>query len=78
MEANILYNQYEEMSETAYEKYTFDEKAYTYLTIQRLKWSISGSAEEYKANAVWMQHNGVNMWITKAQMEMLKACRPIS
>ncbi|HPF29993.1 MAG TPA: hypothetical protein PLZ77_07810, partial [Lachnospiraceae bacterium] len=27
MEANILYNQYEEMSETAYEKYTFDEKA---------------------------------------------------
>lgn len=72
MEANILYNQYEEMSETAYEKYTFDEKAYTYLTIQRLKWSISGSAAEYKANAVWMQHNGVNMWVTKAQMEMLK------
>ena len=72
MEANILFNQYEEMSETAYEKYTFDEKAYTYLTIQRLKWSISGSAEEYKANAVWMQHNGVNMWISKAQAEMLK------
>ena len=72
MEANILYNQYEEMSETAYEKYTADEMAYAYMTIQRLKWSMSGSAAEYKANAVWMQHNGVNMWATKAQMDMLK------
>lgn len=72
MEANIMYNQYEEMSETAYEKYTFDETASAYMTIQRLKWSISGSADQYKAGPVWMEHNGVNMWTTKAQAEMLK------
>lgn len=72
MECNVMYNMYEEMSQTAYEKYTFDEMAYANMTIQRLKWSMSGTAEEMKANAVWMQHNGVNMWATKAQMEMLK------
>ena len=70
MECNVLYNQYEELSETAYEKYTFDEMAYTYMTIQRMKCSISGSAEELKASAVWVEHNGVNMWETKAKMEM--------
>jgi hypothetical protein len=72
MEANILYNQYEEMSQTAYEKYTFDEMAYAYMTIQRFKWSISGSADQYVPNAVWMEHNKVNMWATKAEMEMMK------
>ena len=72
MEANIMYNQYEELSETAYEKYTFDEMAYADMTIQRLKWSISGSADQYKAGAVWMEHNGVNMWATKAQMDMMR------
>lgn len=72
MEANIMYNQYEEMSETAYEKYTFDEMAYAHLTIQRLKWSISGSAAEYKNNTVWYEHNGLQMWTTKAQTDMLK------
>lgn len=71
MEANILYTQYEELSQTAQEKYTFDESAYTYMTIQRMKWSMSGTAEALKTGVVWMEHNGVNMWATKAQMEMM-------
>lgn len=42
MEMFVLHNAYEEASETAYEKYTFDESAYAHMTIQRLKWSITG------------------------------------
>lgn len=72
MEANILYTMYEEMSQTAQEKYTFDESASTHMTIQRLKWSMSGTAQEMKANAIWMEHNGVSMWATKAQLEALQ------
>jgi hypothetical protein len=72
MEFSVSHTAFEEMSETAYEKYTFDEKAYTHLTIQRLKWSISGTAEEMKANKVWIEHNGVNMWTTHAQLKMLE------
>ena len=72
MEMSVLHNQYEEMSETAYEKYTFDEKAYAYMTIQRLKWSVSGSADEYKPNAVWIEHKGAKLWADHAQVEMLK------
>lgn len=72
MEMSVLHTAYEEASETAYEKYTFDESAYAHMTIQRLKWSITGSADEYKANAVWMEHNGAKVWATNAQIEMLK------
>lgn len=72
MEVAPRFTQYEEMSETAYEKYTFDEKAYTHLTIQRLKWSISGTADEYKPSAVWIEHKGVKMWADHAQLQMLE------
>lgn len=71
-EVSISHTAFEEMSETAYEKYTFDEAAYTHMTIQRLKWSISGTADEYKPNAVWVEHNGVKMWADHAQLEMLQ------
>jgi len=72
MEVGISHTQFEEMSETAYEKYTFNESAYTHMTIQRLKWSISGTANEFKPNAVWVEHNGVTMWTDMAQIEMLQ------
>lgn len=72
MEANVLFTQYEEMSKTAQEKYTFDESASTYMTIQRLKWSMSGSAEATKTGVVWMEHNGVYTWATKAQLEAMQ------
>lgn len=72
MEVGVSHTQFEEMSETAYEKYTFDEAAYTHMTIQRLKWSISGTADEYKPNAIWVEHNGVKMWTDKAQLLTLQ------
>lgn len=72
MEVSISHTQFEEMSETAYEKYTFNESAYTHMTIQRLKWSISGTADEYKPSAIWVEHNGVKMWTDMAQLEMLQ------
>jgi hypothetical protein len=71
-EVGVLYNMYEEMSETAYEKYTFDEDAYTFMTIMRMKWSISGTARQLRPNAVWMSHNGVKMWTDHAHMKMLE------
>ena len=71
-EISVSHTQFEEMSETAYEKYTFDETAHTHMTIQRLKWSISGSAEAYRPNAVWIEHNGATMWIDHAQLQMLE------
>ena len=72
-DASVLYNMYEEMSETAYEKYTFHEEARTWLTIMRLKWSISGTAEAMKSNTpIWVTHNGVNMWMTHQEAQMLK------
>lgn len=72
MELSVSHTQFEEASETAYEKYTFNEKAETNLTIQRLKWSITGTAEELKANAVWIEHNGQSLWTTKAHLQMLE------
>lgn len=71
-EVSISHTAFEEMSETAYEKYTFDEAAFTHMTIQRLKWSISGTAEEYRPNAVWVEHNGVKMWVDHAQLKMME------
>lgn len=61
-----------EMSETAYEKYTFHEMATSYMTLQRMKWSISGTAEQMKTNTTWVEHNGVKMWTEYADMQMLE------
>lgn len=72
MEIGVLHTAFEEMSETAYEKYTFHEWAHTYTTIQRLKWSISGTASQMTANAVWTEHNGQKTWMQNAQYQMLK------
>ena len=73
MEISILHNQFEEMSTTGYEKYTFNnEMAYTHMTIQRLKWSISGSADEYKPSARWIEHNGYKMWVDQADLELMQ------
>lgn len=70
---SVLYNQYEEGSETAYEKYTFHEEARTYMTIMRLKWSITGTAEAMDANTpIWVAHNGVTQWTTKQELTMIK------
>lgn len=72
-ELSISHNQFEEASATGYEKYTFNnEMAYTHMTIQRLKWSITGSADEYKPSARWIEHNGVKMWVDQADLELME------
>ena len=72
-EVSISHNQFEEASATGYEKYTFNnDMAYTHMTIQRMKWSITGSADEYKPSARWIEHNGVKMWVDQADLEMME------
>lgn len=72
-DVGIGHNMYEEMSETAYEKYTFHGETGTFMTIMRMKYSMSGTAEAMKTNnQVWIEHNGSQMWMTHAQMEMLR------
>lgn len=70
---SVAYNMFEEASETAYEKHSFHEFAETNMTIMRLKWSISGTAEALKTNGVqWFEHNGVATWMSHAQAEMME------
>ena len=71
-EVGYLYNAFEEMSETAYEKYTFNRKAGTNMTIQRMKWSISGTADQIAANKTWIEHKGVKLFTEHQDIEMLK------
>lgn len=71
-EASYLYNAFEEMSETAYEKYTFNGKASTNMTIQRMKWSTSGTADQTQASRTWLQHNGESVFTDYQNMQMLK------
>ena len=69
----FAYNLYEEASETAYEKHTFSEMTGTHTAIMRMKWSISGTAEQMKANnPIWVEHNGATTWMTHAEFEMLR------
>ena len=71
-EVGFAYTATYEMSETGYEKYTFSDWATSHMTIQRMKWSISGSAAQTKTNKVWVQHNGQFAWMEMAEMQMLK------
>lgn len=72
-ELSISHTQFEEASATGYEKYTFNnDMAYTHMTIQRMKWSITGSADEYKPSARWIEHNGIKMWVEQADLEMMQ------
>lgn len=70
---SVSYNMFEEASETAYEKYTFHEEARTWMTIMRLKWSITGTAEAMKANTnMWVSHNGSMTWMSHQEVQMMK------
>lgn len=71
-EIGWLFTAFEEMSETAYEKYTFGDMAYSHMTIQRMKWSISGTAQEMTPNQVWVEHNGVKLVTNWQDLEMLE------
>ena len=71
-EVGFAYTMFEEMSETAYEKYTFDDWTGTWLTIQRMKWSISGTAAQMNVRKYWVTHNGEFAWATEAEVQMLR------
>ena len=71
-EIGFAYTMFEELSETAYEKYTFDNWTGTWMTIQRMKWSVSGTAAAMNTRKYWVTHNGEYSWVTQAEMQMLK------
>jgi len=72
-EAGFVYTMFEhDLSETAYEKYTFDGWGKAYMTLQRMKYSISGTAAAMQPGAKWVEHNGQKAWINSAQEQMLK------
>ena len=62
----------QDWSETGSEKYTFDSYGHAYMTLQRLKYSYSGTAAAMQADKKWVMHNGQAMWITYAENEMLR------
>ena len=45
--------------------------AYSHMTIQRMKWSISGTADQMSTSKVWVEHNGLKLWSEYADLEML-------
>lgn len=77
-EAAVVYTMYEhDFSETGNEKYTFDSFGQTYMTLQRLKYSIGGTAEALEPNKHWVMHTNSKgqkgySWLTHAQYLMMK------
>lgn len=72
-EVGFVYTMFEhDLSETAYEKYTFDGWGKAFMTLQRMKYSISGTAAAMQPGAKWVEHNGQKAWINYAQEQMLK------
>jgi len=72
MEVGFAMTNFYEMSETGYEKYTFDNWAFSHMTIQRMKWSISGTAAQMKTKKIWIEHGGEFGWLEAAEMQMLE------
>jgi len=69
-EVGVSYTMFPEMSETGYEKNQYPEWRAEYMTIQRMQYSISGSAAA--TQVYWVEHNGVKLWIKRQEMEMLQ------
>ena len=59
-------------SETGVEKYTFDGWGHAYMTLQRMKYSYSGTAEAMQADKLWVTHNGHASFLTYAENQMMK------
>lgn len=68
-EVGFSYTAFHELSETGYEKNTFPEWHTNYMTIQRMQFSISGSAQN---TVLWVEHNGQKLWFKQQEMEMLR------
>jgi hypothetical protein len=68
-EVGFSYTAFPELSETGYEKNTFPEWHTNYMTIQRMQYSISGSANE---TVLWVEHNGQKLWVKQQDYEMMR------
>jgi hypothetical protein len=69
-EVGFAFTSFPEMSETGYEKNSFPEWRTEYMTIQRMQYSISGSAANTKV--YWAEHNGEEVWFTRQEMKMME------
>ena len=73
MECTPTMTMYEhDFSETGVEKYTFDGWGTCYLTLQRLKYSWSGTAAAMKEGMKWTVHNGQVSFLSNADYLMMK------
>ena len=68
-EIGFSYTMFPEMSETGYEKNTYPEWQTEFMTIQRMQYSISGSAGE---SILWVEHNGQKLWFPQQDYEMMR------
>ena len=73
MECSAVQTMYEhDFSETGTEKYTFDGWGRAYMTLQRLKYSWSGTAAAMDEGKKWTIHNGQVTYLTHAEDEMMR------
>lgn len=68
-EIGFGHTMFPELSEDAGERHTGHEWNAEFLTIQRMKHTISGSANAMK---MWMEHNGVKIWDYSQNIDMLR------
>jgi hypothetical protein len=68
-EIGFAYTAFPELSETGYEKNTFPEWLTSHMTIQRMQFSISGSANN---TVLWVEHNGQKLWLPQQKLAMLE------
>lgn len=72
-EAAVVMTAYEhDFSETGNEKYTFDSWGHSYMGLQRVKYSYSGTAAAMKEGARWTIHNGQRTFLSYAHDQMIK------
>ena len=72
-ECSAVQTMYEQdFSETGTEKYTFDGWGKAYMTLQRLKYSWSGTAAAMGESKKWTTHNGQVTYLTHAENEMMR------
>ena len=72
-ECSAVMTMYEhDFSETGTEKYTFDGWGTAYMTLQRLKYSWSGTAAAMGESKKWTIHNGQVTYLTHAEDEMMR------
>ena len=68
-EVGFSYTAFPELSETGYEKNTYPEWHTNYMTIQRMQFSTSGSAQN---TVLWVEHNGQKLWFKVQEMDMMR------